>query len=66
MRALAGHVAACASTKTKFYLRIRVVSIDTHTADVGGGRDNSRADFVLGRAGNDLFGRVRKSAISML
>ena len=66
MRTLAGHVAACASTKTKFYLRIRVASIDTHTADVGDGRDNSRADSVLGRAGSGLFVRVLKSAISML
>ena len=66
MRTLAGHVAACASTKAKFYLRIRVASIDTHTADVGDGRDNSRADSVLGRAGSGLFVRVLKSAISML
>ena len=65
MRTLAGHVAACASTKTKFYLRIIVASIDTHTADVGDGRDNSRADSVLGRAGSGLFVRVLKSAISM-
>ena len=41
----------------------RVVSIDTHTADVGGGRGSSRAGFVLGRAGNGWVVRVRKSAI---
>ena len=52
--------------KVSCCLCIIVVSIDTHTADVGDGRDNSRANSVLGRVGSGLFVRVLKSAISML